>query len=315
LRASLWFSPRPAAWAIRQLFVRTGRQTAARLAEGAPDDVSTVVDERYGASASERLDVYRPADAPPALPTLVWTHGGAFVGGSKEEIGGYLRRIAAAGFTVVGLEYALAPAAHYPTPVRQVMAALAHLQAYAVRLGVDPERIMLAGDSAGAHITAQVAAIITSAPYAAEVGVEPTLATGRLRAVALFCGVYDIAALYDPASPLRDLVAAVGWSYSGHRNYREDERFRSATAVAGQVGPGFPPAFVTVGNADPLAGQSRTLVEALRANGVTVESLFYPDDHHPPLGHEYQFDLATDAGRQALACLVDFLRTHGAGTA
>jgi acetyl esterase/lipase len=95
-----------------------------------------VINESYDDSPHARFDVYTPHGASSPLPTLVWTHGGAFVGGSKDEIGDYLRMIAVSGLTVVGVEYSRAPAARYPTPVRQVMAALRHLQANPDRLHI-----------------------------------------------------------------------------------------------------------------------------------------------------------------------------------
>jgi acetyl esterase/lipase len=75
----------------------------------------------------------------------------------------------------------------------------------------------------------------------------------------------------------------------------------------------FPPAFISVGNADPLAPQSRALAEALEAVGVEVDTLFFPDDHSPPLAHEYQLLLSTQEGRLALDRSVAFLAAHSSG--
>ncbi len=72
----------------------------------------------------------------------------------------------------------------------------------------------------------------------------------------------------------------------------------------------FPPAFISVGNADPLAPHSEELARALVAKGVSVETLFFHPDHQPPLGHEYQFDLDGEAGQRALERAVDFLQRH-----
>jgi acetyl esterase len=300
LRASLWLSPRPTAWVIRQVFIQSGRQMAATLAIDPPSNVAAVINERYEDSPRAQLDVYTQLEMSTPLPTVVWTHGGAFVGGSKDQIRDYLRRIAAAGLTVVGVDYSLAPAAKYPTPVRQVMTALSHLSANGDRLHIDPEQIMLAGDSAGAHVTAQVAAVVTDPSYAEQVGIHPRIEARQLRAVALCCGVYDLASL------LKDVVHAVGWAYSGSREYQNDQRFVSSTAVTRHVSQAFPTTFITAGNADPLLPQSRTMAAALESKGVPVEALFYPDDHQPALGHEYQFDLSLADGRAALERLIAF---------
>jgi acetyl esterase/lipase len=84
---------------VRKVFARSGEELAAALAPLAPDDVVSVIDERYDAHPDAVLDVYTPGAARGAstLPTVVWTHGGGFVGGSKEELRVYLQLLAADG--------------------------------------------------------------------------------------------------------------------------------------------------------------------------------------------------------------------------
>jgi len=57
------------------------------------------------------------------------------------------------------------------------------------------------------------------------------------------------------------------------------------------------------------------LAERLHAQGVETETLFYPSDHEPPLGHEYQFDLDSEAGQFFLERLLTFLRRRLGGPA
>src|SRR5262245_46006184 len=95
---------------IRKQCAANGARLARRFGGRAPSDVVAVVDQRYGDERDARLDVYTPGEAARAgrrLPTVVWIHGGGFVGGSKEELAYYLELIAAAGFTVVGVGYSL----------------------------------------------------------------------------------------------------------------------------------------------------------------------------------------------------------------
>ena len=312
LRASLLVSPRPAALLIRHQFARTGKALATALQARAPHDVVVITDERYDAHPDALLDVYVPGPASRAgalLPTVLWTHGGAFVGGSKDELAGYMRMIADGGFTVVAVRYSLAPEERYPSPLRQVMAALAHVQADPDRLHVDATRFVLAGDSAGAHITAQVATIVTDPDYAREIGVTATIEPAQLRGVALFCGIYDLSRI-DEASPFKDLFRGVLWAYSGDRHARDDHRFIAQTAVVDRVTATFPAAFITVGNVDPLAPQSAALATRLASHSVDTDALFYPPDHQPPLGHEYQFDLDLDDARNALTRFVAFLQRN-----
>jgi acetyl esterase/lipase len=306
-RATLRVSPRPMAMLIRREFAKGGARTREILDRHAPAGTVTIADERYGPGADELLDVHvsaATAGAGAACPTVVWVHGGGWVGGTKEEVAGYLRLLTDHGFTGVAIRYSLAPGSTYPTPLRQTMHALAHVTANAERLHVDPQRLFLGGDSAGAQIAAQVAAVVTSADYANVLGVAPTISPAQLRAVALCCGPYD-PELVDGASQFATFLTAILWSYSGTRDWRNSPLF-STMNVATHLSPEFPPAFVTVGNADPLAEHSHRLVDALRAEGVDVEAMFYPPDHQPPLPHEYQFDLDLADARTAFARLVDF---------
>jgi len=308
LRLSLLFSPRPAALLVRRVFAAGGAKTAEALARHAPAGVAALVDERYGDEPDMLLDLYRPASAAGPLPVLLWVHGGGFCGGSKEELAGYFKLVAGRGYAVVGPRYSLAPEHYYPTPPRQMMQALAFLQAEAGRLQLDPARIVIGGDSAGAHIAAQIGALVTTPGYPDAVGVAPTITRAQLRGLVLACGPYDLALAREADTPAgRRLIQVVLWAYSGKRNVLDDPDF-AAWSVPDHVTSAFPPALVTVGNADPLRRHSERLAEKLRERGVETQTLFYPDDHQPPLGHEYQFDLDSDAGRRFYELLLAFLR-------
>jgi acetyl esterase/lipase len=310
LRASLLVSPRPAALLLRRVFASAGAKTAESLEKHAPPGVVHLLDERYGDEPDMLLDVFRPESAVGALPLLLWVHGGAFCGGAKEELAGYLKLIASDGYVVAAPGYSLAPEHRYPTPPRQMMQALAHLQANAERLRIDPERIALAGDSAGAHIAAQLGALVTTPGYMDEVGIAPSIEAAQLRALVLACGPYDLALVDEASSPAgRRFIQIVLWAYSGTRRFLDDPAF-AQWSVTDNVSSAFPPTLVTVGNADPLKAHSIRLAETLGRDGVDTETLFFPDDHQPPLGHEYQFDLDTEAGQLFLERLLAFLRRH-----
>jgi acetyl esterase len=315
LRESLRFTPRPSALVLRREFAASGRALAAELAPYEPDGIAARLDERYGEHPDALLDVYWPASAEAegaaALPTVVWIHGGGWVGGSKEELRSYLKLIAARGFAVVGIRYPLAPEVHYPEPVRHAMAALRHVQDHAARFHADPTRILVAGDSAGAQITAQVAVAVNDPSYAAAIDVTPTLTPEQLRGVALCCGPFDVRQV-DENSPMRWFFTTILWAYSGTREFRDDARF-ATFSVARYVGPTFPPAYLTVGNADPLVTHSHALAETLAAHGVEVDTLFFPPDRTPPLPHEYQFHLGEPAATESFERMVAFFTRHGRG--
>jgi acetyl esterase len=288
---------------------------AEALDKHAPADVVALIDERYGEEPDMLLDLFRPASANGPLPLVLWVHGGGFCGGAKDELAGYFKLVASNGYVVAGPRYSLAPERRYPTPPRQMMRALEFLQADAERLKIDPDRIVLAGDSAGAHIAAQLGALVTSPGYADAVGVMPTITPAQLRGLVLACGPYDLGLAREASSPAgRRFIQIILWAYSGKRDFLDDPAF-ATWSVTPNVTSAFPPALITVGNADPLKPHSELLAETLRARGVEAETLFFPGDHAPPLGHEYQFELDTDAGQLFLDRMLTFLRQRLAAPA
>lgn len=303
-------SPWPSAMLIRYMFDTDGKRTNANLANRVPAGVSGVLNETYDPGDPDaRLDVFYPARAQESgasLLTVVWIHGGGFLGGSKDQIASYAKILAAAGYTLAGVEYSLAPEKTYPTPLRQVNTAVAYLAKNASRLHVDPNRFVLAGDSAGALIAAQLAGIVTSADYARAIGITAAIQAHQLVGVLLYCGPYE------PAHGERVgwLVRTAMWSYSGRRDFVNDPKF-ATLSILDHLTPQFPTTFISVGNADPLAPQSRKLAAALERLGVRVDALFFPEDYSPALPHEYQFNLDFVAAQQALKQSTEFLASRG----
>lgn len=306
--ASFSLSPWPYVLFVRHAFDGDAARRNAALGKHLPQDVTELRDRRYGGDSDAYLDIYFPSRADAegvSLPTVVWIHGGAFIAGGKSDVGNYLKILAGRGYTTVAVGYALAPGANYPVPVLQANEALSYLTRNAERLHVDPDRLFLAGDSAGAQIAAQLAAIVSDPAYSRAVGIRPAVSRDRLKGVVLFCGVYD-ASRVDTDGDFARLVRTAMWSYFGTRDFAGDPRL-AQFSVSGHVTASFPPAFVSAGNADPLGPQSVAMADAIEAQGVAVERLFFPADHDPPLAHEYQFDLDQEAGAQALERLTAFL--------
>lgn len=309
VRATLVVSARPAALLIRWAFRRDGRRRAASLVGYAPHPTRVVRDLRYGPEADMLLDLIRPDDLQDPAPLVLWIHGGAFVGGSKEELTGYFQTIAAHGYTVAAPRYSLAPKHRYPTPLRQVSEALVFLQGNASRLGLDPDRVIVAGDSAGAHIAAQIGALVSTPGYPQMVGVPAPMARHRLLGLILACGPYDLALAGDARSRnLSLLMKAVLWAYSGRRKFLDDVSL-APWSITNYLTREFPPTLITVGNGDPLRKHSERLEAALSEAGLEAETVFWPHTQ-PPLGHDYQFLLDRPEAQVFLGRMLAFLATR-----
>ena len=123
------------------------------------------------ADRKEKLDLYEPAPPPTGKlsPALVWIHGGGWSGGTKNEARAknICGTLAEAGYVAVSIDYRLGDGA-WPTNLYDCKNAVRFLRANAARLKLDPNRIAVAGGSAGGHLALMVA--LTTG----ERGFEPT---------------------------------------------------------------------------------------------------------------------------------------------
>lgn len=303
-------SPWPSALIIRAAFDKGGRDADAALADWVPDDVAALRDVPYRSGDDDALlDVYHPAALADGqmLPTIVWTHGGGWVSGSKGQVANYAQILAGHGYTVVTIDYTIAPEARYPTPLVQLNAALGYLTENAAQVHVDPTQIVLAGDSAGSQIAAQMATLATSPDYVELVGITPLIGPDALVGAVLHCGPYDLAlARFDGAFGW--FISSVLWAYTGEKDFRDNLAF-DAASVANHVTTDFPATYLTGGDGDGLTVMGKAFHARLVELGVEATGVF-PEQPEDPLGHEYQFDLSTPAGQQALDGTLAFLEAH-----
>jgi acetyl esterase/lipase len=255
------------------------------------------------------LDIYTPGGpGGQPRPVILWVHGGGFISSSAATVADYAILLAHARYTVASLDYSLAPGARYPVPERQGNAALRYLRAHAGRFGGDPARIVLGGDSAGAQIASQLAAIQTSTALAASMGLTAAVPPGALSGVVLFCGLYDMSTVAGTGFPgLRTYL----WAYTGTRDWTSYPAI-GQLSVTRHVTARYPPAFLSVGDADPFRSQAAELAAALKRQRVPVTTLFWTGtgDH---LGHEYQFNFALRQARTAFRQTLAFLATTTKG--
>jgi acetyl esterase/lipase len=162
--------------------------TSAVGAASLPPGVRLLADLPYGASTSQRIDVYLPPAAavpPGGSPILVMVHGGAWMFGDKSSrgvVGSKLEHWAAQGWIFISVDNRLLPEADPLRQAEDVARALALVQSRAAEWGGDSHRLILMGHSAGAHLVALLGA---SPAWAAQFGVLPWAGTVPLDSAAL----------------------------------------------------------------------------------------------------------------------------------
>lgn len=310
-------SPAPGAWVIRSVFDRNSAKTLAALEKHQPSiAITSTLDQQYRKNDTDaKLDVYYPTSTPKGtvLPVIIWTHGGAWISGDKSNDTPYFKLLAAEGFTVVALDYSLAPEHQYPTPVHQLNDAYTYLQKNASRFHIDANKFILAGDSAGAQLTSQMGAIVTNPEYARTVGITPSLKPSQLKGLVLNCGIYMMDGLTEPDPTLPKLIGwgddISVWAYSGTKDF-SDPVIKQMSAYY-HVTKDYPPVYITGGNADPLTNaQAKPFADLLTSLGVKVTENFFADDHKPALPHEYQFNLDNQDGVAAFQKTIEFAKTQ-----
>jgi acetyl esterase/lipase len=211
------------------------------------------------------LDAYRPArpEAPGGAPLVVMIHGGGWQGGGRYAMGltrwaGYL---ASAGLAVVSIDYRLAPATTYPDSFGDCLDAVDWAVANAGRLGADPARVGLWGDSAGGHL----ALLLATSQTRGDVG-GPRLACGggRLRAVAAWYPPTDLPALHEAEAGAGGTVVR---QFVGADPEAAPARWREASPIH-QVHPEAPPTLLLQGTRDLLVPAAQATRYAERAAEV-----------------------------------------------
>jgi acetyl esterase/lipase len=124
-----------------------------RLATGAESPLIKDVVYARANDIDLTLDIYQPPGAARG-PLIVWVHGGAWRSGSKKEMP--LGDLVAEGYPVASIDYRLSTVARFPAQIHDLKAAIRFLRARAKHFGVNADKIVIAGASAGGHLAALV---------------------------------------------------------------------------------------------------------------------------------------------------------------
>ncbi|HJQ60253.1 MAG TPA: alpha/beta hydrolase [Vineibacter sp.] len=209
-----------------------------------------------------RVCVFRNTTVRPA-PALIFMHGGGFVQGSPETHDAITVGIAdRVGYTVISVDYSLAPEHRFPVAVRECEAVVHWAFANAAELGIRRDAISVGGDSAGGNLAAALTLIFRGTPQALK---------GQLL-------IYPVVE-FNPTRPSMienangPIITAAGVP-SALTLYCPDPADQKSPLFAPMLAPdlaGLPTAYVAVAEHDPLRDEGRAYADRLRASGVPVE--------------------------------------------
>ena len=206
-----------------------------------------------------RVKIWRGRGAPrDAAPAMLYLHGGGFVIGAPETHEDICRILAnAAGAVVVSPDYRLAPEHPFPAAAEDCAATLAWMNEEAATLGIDPARILVAGDSAGGNLAAVVALMARD---------------GQVPAVIGQVLIYPVTDQQQTSDSYRRYATDFGLSAETMRWFRDHYLPDQADRLDWRASPlgtpslqGVAPAFVVLAGCDVLFDEGLAYVRRLEA--------------------------------------------------
>jgi acetyl esterase/lipase len=258
-------------------------------------------------------DLYLPKGLDKA-PVLVAVHGGGWQVGNRKFYTHWGNYLAKNGYAVFAIEYRLMKPGvkTYPGALYDTKAAIQFVRAKASELGVDPERIGLVGDSAGAHLAALVALAGEEPQFSNEYHSQPNAAvSAKVKAAVGFYGVYDMLAQWehDLVSRPRDNIAEKFLGAAPHTNRKVF--FEASPISYATVDKNSTRFLLLHGTHDDIvdpATQSTAFLNALKQAGFFARTVVIPG-----AGHFFVTDPVDDtsfggfAGPRVLRFLADVL--------
>lgn len=245
------------------------RRARAELAPPVLEPCHETLDLRAG-GVPARLYRPEPSGATPGM--LLWFHGGGWVLGDVASHDNICHALARrSGHCVLSVEYRLAPEAPFPAGLGDCIQATRWAHAHANELGVDPERIAVGGDSAGANLAIGVCHV-APAPLVFQVLVYPVV-DARMETPSY---EENGEGYFLTASSMRWFVDHY---LSGDLGSPTDPRVSPVLAADEVIAAG-PAALVITAGFDPLRDEGVAYGQRLARAGVTVSHVHFPDQMH-----------------------------------
>jgi monooxygenase len=239
-----------------------------------------------------------PSTPPPPLPTLMYIHGGGFVGGSPLTHRPITAGLALRGFRVFAPDYRLAPEYPFPAPLDDVVAAWRALRALH-DTDSPGQRLDVAGDSAGGNLALSLMLVLREAgerlPDAAALFSPSTDLTGASPSIEGNTGRDPM--LHGPS------LDHLGKAYLGLAG---DATNPLVSPIFADLA-GLPPLLIHVGAEEVLRDDALRLAEKARGAGVRVETVVWP-----VVPHVWQLVAKLPETRRSLDRAAEFLKTAGA---
>ncbi|MEO8778973.1 MAG: alpha/beta hydrolase fold domain-containing protein [Rhodanobacter sp.] len=253
---------------------RRAEVVRARWHDGGPAMAATQDMQVPTVCGEVHVRLYRPCKSIEPHPALIYLHGGGWTMFSIDTHERVMRELAArAGVVVIGIDYALSPEAKFPFALHQIEGVVRWVASHANQLEVDPKRLAIGGDSAGANLAVGVSLLLRDAG-------DPGLLQGMLLFYGCFTNVVSERSANGYGAEGNLLSSAEMEGY--WRNYLAtpaDALDPLASPLLARL-EGLPPTFQVIAQCDVLAEQNAAFAIRLREAGVAAEKHEYVGATH-----------------------------------
>jgi acetyl esterase len=307
MRERVVASGAPPLYTLRVDEARAADLAAIQAAAGTGEPVHEVTDRLLpGPGGDLPVRVYRPSATTEPLPAVVYFFGGGWTLGSIDTSDEICRHLAnSVPCQVITVGYRLAPEHPFPAAVHDCYAATAWIADNAAELGVDRDRIAVAGDSAGGNLATVVALLARDRGAPALVAQVLVYPNTDFRGNTESMRDNDDDALFNRRS--------VAWYWSQYLVTPEDGLDPLVSPLRADDLGGLSPALVITAEYDPLRDEGEQYAERLRAAGVPVTATRYAGMVHGFFAMAGVLDGGRAARAQVCAYLSDHFGLSGGG--
>lgn len=261
-----------------------------------PDEIMGIkdIEYKYIDSTSLQLDIYKLKDLKKPAPVMIFIHGGAWRSGKRSDYLPYLIDYAKKGFVTATVSYRLVKQAVFPAAVQDVNCAVKFIKTHAAEYGINPEKVVLIGGSAGAHLSMMIGYGGHEALFNQDCPLDND---SKVNAIIDLYGPADLTTPYAISTyQTQDFLKT---------NYEENPGIYKMASPNTFISSDDPPTLIFQGTIDSLVpvSQSDSLANWLENAGI-------PHEYHRLKGWPHTMDLAVEVNEYCQFYIDRFLEQH-----
>jgi acetyl esterase/lipase len=239
----------------------------------------------YNNSKKNRLDIFVPPKKQEFYPILLFIHGGGWLSGSKDSCKRICKIFASHGYLTFNVNYRLGPKHKYYHQLKDISDAIYWVFKNAPDYTGDINNILLAGESAGAHLTSiYITTLYNNPDYSSKLGIKHTIPKEKIKGILLYYGIYNFETILDTRFPFIKIMAS---SFLGIDISKADKEFLNLVSPIKHLSENIPNIFLCASESDRLFSQTLEFSAALQKKDIKHKCILFFKNTHPEGHHAF----------------------------